>query len=850
MPELGFAIFCVIVINGIFSFWQEFKAEKAIEALQKLLPHYSLVLRDGKESQILSSELVYGDIIFLEEGNLIPVDARLIEASELRVDNSTLTGESKPVYKMVEPIEKKTFYVWTDIPNMVFAGTIVSAGTGKAVVIGTAMNTQIGHIAELTQAVQKELSPIQKQIKKTVNTITLISIGLGILFFFMGKFLGGLTFIGAFVFTIGITVANIPEGLLPTISLALAMGVQRMSKRKVLVKELSSVETLGATNVICTDKTGTLTTSQHSVQKIFLNQEIITLSGTSYETVGEFSDKSGKVLSLLEVNNDPAADLLFKVSILCSNAQLSAPVKKKDSWKIIGDPTEGALLVMAAKAGIDLEAMKLKYKRIGHFPFESVRKMMTVVCREENKKTLAFIKGAPFETLEKCGFILVKGEKVELNGPLKAEIRKQNDLFASEGLRVLGFACREIKEEENQEITQGNIENNLTFIGMVGMIDPPRPEVPEAIAKCRTAGIRIIMITGDYSLTAKAIAMKIGMIDDMEKATVITGFELSTIDDVKLRSLLKGNESIIFARINPSQKMRIVSCLKDEGNIVAVTGDGVNDSVALKKAHIGIAMGKNANDVAKEAASMIVLDGNFASIVNAVEEGRAIYSNIKKFVTYIFTSNVPELVPFVLFVLLKIPLPLTVMQILAVDLGTDLVPALALGVEKPEPGIMNQPPRDRKEKLINLKLFMRSYLFLGVIEAALCMCAYYFTYLNHGWEWGMPMASEGPIYVNATTMSLAGIVACQIGNIFCCRTERQSIFKVGFFTNKLLILGILTEIFIILTLIYVPFFQEIFTLKALDLDDWLFLATFPVIILIFEETRKWVSRRFRRGRSI
>ncbi|MEW6381934.1 MAG: HAD-IC family P-type ATPase [bacterium] len=851
MPQLGWAIFAVILINAVFSFWQEFKAEKAIEALQKLLPQKSSILRNGQKTEVLSSELVPGDIIFLEEGDSIPVDARLIESHEMRVNNAALTGESRPIYKMSEPIEDGAILLWTELPNVIFAGTSVTSGSGRGVVIGTGMNTEIGKIARLTQSVKKELSPLQKEMEKMVNIISILAVGMGIIFFFLGKSLGGLSLIGSFIFTIGIIVANIPEGLLPTVSLALAMGVQRMAKRNVLIKQLSSVETLGCTNVICTDKTGTLTTNQISVCKIFINQKLIDVSGTSYEPKGEFHDEKGRLITPSDLQQDPACRLFFTSAVLCNNAHLLAPTSQTTSWRIMGDPTEGSLIVLAQKAGVDTEALTVDYLRIGHLPFESIRKRMTTINQTPDGKKLAFTKGAPIETLAQCDSILINGKKEKLTPQMRQSITRQNDLFAREGLRVLAVACREDQELSSlTHYSNENVEKSLTFLALTAMIDPPRVEVPKAIADCRNAGIKVIMITGDYGLTAKSIAHKIGMIEDPDNVTVITGHELSDMDDQKLKTILKG--PVIFARMAPDQKMRIVSCLKDEGYIVAVTGDGVNDAPALKKADIGVALGMHANDVAKEAANMIITDDNFASIVAGIEEGRAVYANIKRFVTYIFASNMPEIIPFILFVMFKIPLPLTVMQILAVDLGTDLVPALGLGVEAPEPGTMNRPPRLQNERMINTKLFLRAYGFLGMIEAALCMVGYYFLYWTHGLSWGtlVPPTNNpayaypnGPVYIMATTMCLAGIVTVQIGNVFCCRTDRESIFKVGFFSNKLVLGGIISEIALIFLFVYTPFFQNIFGLAPIGLKDWALLFTFGPVILLCEEGRKWLVRR-------
>jgi calcium-translocating P-type ATPase len=829
MPQLGWAIFVVIIVNALFAFWQESKAEKAVEALQRLIPRDSFVLRDGAKVRIPAADLVYGDIIFMEEGDRIPVDARVIEANGLQVNNSMLTGESRPIYKMAAPLPDSgnTWFLWTELPNMVFAGTSVAAGSGMAIVVGTAMGTEIGHIASLTQSVKAQPSPLQKEIKGLVNILTALSLGIGVLFFFLGTKLGGLSIISAFVFTIGITVANIPEGLLPTMSLALAMGVQRMARRQVLVKNLPSVETLGSTTVICTDKTGTLTTNHISVTRLIADGWNLGISA-----FGAARDAVRGEVAPADLGASPILNDLVRVAVLCNNARPG-----------LGDPTEGALLDLADHAGIDWKAVQAAYPREGAFPFESVRKRMSTINGDASGGSFVCVKGSPLELLACCTTIIEDGAVRPLSEADRERIQRDVDSLAAEGLRTLAFARKDL-DSPSASIAEKAAESELCFLGLTGMEDPPRPEVPAAIENCRNAGIRIIMVTGDYGLTALAIGRRIGMIapDDRPEDCLISGQELERLDEAALRKRLARPGPIIFARTDPAQKMRVVSCLKDLKQVVAVTGDGVNDAAALKKADIGIAMGRDVNDVAKEASSMIVLDGNFASIVAAVEEGRAVYANIRRFTTYVLASNMPELAPFILFVMLKIPLALTVMQILAIDLGTDLVPALGLGIEAPEPGTMSRPPRGPREHLVNGWVLLRSYVWLGGLEIVLSMAAFFWAYLSHGWVPGTPMAFSGPLYVHATTMTLAGIVACQVGNVFCCRTISQSVFKVGFFKNRLVLLGIAVEICLILSLVYLPFFQSIFGLAPMALRDWGVLATFPVIMLGCEELRKLFLR--------
>jgi P-type Ca2+ transporter type 2C len=836
MPELGWAIFAVIVINAVFSFWQEYKAEKALEALKRLLPRMARVLRGGTQKEVLATDLVPGDIILLEAGDAVSADARLIEASDMRVDNSTLTGESKPIHKTAGAVADGGEFLWSEIPNLVFAGTTVTSGSGKAAVIATGMHTEIGRIASLTQELKDEKSPLQLEIERVTRIVAALSLSMGALFFIIGTSLGMLDPAAAFLFAIGIIVANVPEGLLPTVSLSLAMAVQRMVKKNVLVKKLSAVETLGCTTVICTDKTGTLTTNEMTASRIWLNGKVLWISGTRYEPSGNFYYQ-GISLSRQDMR-ELGLYRLCDASILCNNSSLLPPERYGDRWSILGDPTEAALLVMAAKGGIDIAARTASFPRIGHLSFESVRKRMTCVNLVHGKP-VAHVKGAPAEIMELCTRILLNNESKPLTDEVRQNVLSENDAFAREGLRVIGVAERPLESAEDLSVE--NTERNLVFLGLVGIMDPPRPEVPGAMALCRRAGIRAVMITGDYGLTALAVARKIGLART-EDPPVVTGRELDEIDENGLSALLK--QEVIFARVTPEHKMRIVSSLKQAGEVVAVTGDGVNDAPALKTADIGVAMGLRGSDVAKEAAAMVLIDDNFASIVSAIEQGRAVYANIKKFVTYIFASNIPEIVPFISFVLFRIPLPLTVMQILAVDLGTDLVPALGLGTEPPEPGTMDQPPRPRNKRLLDLPLLLRAYCFLGPIEAVACMAGFFFIYLEHGWKPGLAMADSGAVYVTATTMSLAGIVATQVGNVFACRTERESVFRAGFFANRTVLWGVATELLLLTFLIYTPALRKVFGLAPLALKEWSFLFLFTPVLLLLEEGRKKLVRRF------
>jgi P-type Ca2+ transporter type 2C len=848
MPQLAISIWAVNIINGAFSFWQEYKAERATEAMRRLLPSYARLMRDGEVRQTQAQDLVPGDVIMLSEGDRISADARLVEEAELRVDQSTLTGESLHVRKTNEAITGKSL-ARIEIPNIVFAGTNVVSGTGKAVVFATGMETEFGRIAGFTQSLGDELSPLQKEMQRVTKLVTVIAIGAGFVFFLLAVMLAGVGLTESFIFGMGMVVAFVPEGLLPTVTLSLAMGVQRMARRNALIKRLSAVETLGSTSVICTDKTGTLTQNEMSVREIWLAGKRLTVTGTGYSFEGQI------LYGGLTIAAGEQSDLrtLLVSAGLCNNARLLPPDSERPRWTILGDPTEGALRVLAQKAGLDLDIEERKTPRLRELPFESGRKRMSTIHRTGEPSLAIYVKGAPKEVLGLCTRVLMNGTELQLSEPVREQIMEANDAYARSGLRVLAVAQRSIPPESPPRGAKGLsdhtpevIERDLTFLGLVAMMDPPRPEVSAAVDKCRRAGIRIIMITGDYGLTAESIARKIGIIRG-EHPHAVSGADLDAMTDETLKQTLQGE--VIFARAAPEHKLRIVSALQQMGHVVAVTGDGVNDAPALKKAHIGVAMGISGTDVAKEASDMILTDDNFASIVNAIEEGRAVYANIKKFTTYIFTSNAPEAVPFILFALsrARIPLALNVMHILAIDLGTDLVPALGLGAESVEPGIMDKPPRSPKEHVITPSLLVRAYLFLGPLQSLAVMAAFYFQYWTHGY-WGqwLGLPSNGPLYESATAMALACVVTTQIGNLFAQRTARISVFRIGLFSNRLLWVGIISELLIILLIVYAPPLQNVIGTQAFSPENWLFLFAWAPLLLIADECRKLLLRCWER----
>jgi magnesium-transporting ATPase (P-type) len=832
MPQLCWAIVVVILINGAFSYWQEYQAERAGEALQALLPRKVTVRRESEERLIAASDVVPGDLLLLTEGVAIPADARVIVSEGLRVDMSSLTGESRPVPRTAQSVEV-TGRVSAALPNLVFAGTSVLSGRGEAVIFATGANTEFGRIAQLTRAQTEQPSPLQKELESVTRVVTLLAFAIGLVFFVVGTMLGGLSTVSAFLFAIGIIVANVPEGLLPTLTLSLALGVRRMAGRKALVKRLSSVETLGATTVILTDKTGTITENEMTVRQLWTSGFDYRVSGTGYEATGRVEP----------VGNNPRdgiVDELLRTAALCCDAHVVEPQDPRRRLEVTGDPTEAAILVAACKAGISRDALK-NWPRLAELPFDSMRKRMTTIQQIDASPT-ACVKGAPSELFPRCTSIRWKGSTVPFDESRQRLAREVHDRMAGRGLRVLAVATRRLDDgyQRNGQWRVEDVERDLTLLGLIGMEDPPRPEVSGAVAACKRAGIQVFMVTGDDGLTAAAIGREIGL--NKETPRIVSGVELESINDTELTELLQKSE-VLFARVSPENKLRLVQILQRHGDVVAVTGDGVNDAPALKCADIGVAMGVTGTDVAREAADMVLADDNFASIVAAIEEGRAVYDNVRKFVTYIFASNVPELVPFIVFVLFRIPLPLTIMQILAVDLGTDLLPALALGAEAPESDVMTRRPRQRSERLLNLSTLLRAYGWLGMLEAALSLSGYFFVFWLAGWHSGMPLSDSGPLYVTATTMTLAGIVACQVGNAFACRSRSESIWHLGFGTNRMLLGGIAAELTLLLVLIYTPPLRTVFGLAPLAPWHWLLLLTFGPVLLFFEEGRKALRRR-------
>lgn len=841
--SLGIVIWIVVLVNAGFTFWQEHRAEQAITALKKLLPPYARLLRNGEEAKVPASQVVPGDVLLLSEGDNIPADARIVEEYGLRVNNASLTGESLPARKTAEASLRESISE-LERPNLTFAGTSVVSGTGRAVVFATGMMTQFGRIASLTQTVQEPPSLLLQNLTRLTHLITYTALGSGVLIFFLAFINVQMRGFEAFLLGIGIIVAAIPEGLIPTVTLTLAIAVQRLAQRGVLVKKLALVETLGTISVICTDKSGTLTQNQMTVREVWVSGHRLRVSGAGYEPQGNIRPAPQNTSFEGDFN------IVLQVAMLCNNSRLIPPSTENPRWTSLGDQTEAALRVLAIKGGADEHLLNEIFPRIHEIPFDARRKRMSTIHQDVYGET-AFVKGAPREVLQLCSNILWEGEVRPLDDATRDEILSANDQFARNALRVLALARRELPSRAGPYLAE-EVERELTFLGLAAMMDPPRREVSEALQTCLSAGIRAVMITGDYGLTAESMARRVGMLTT-HNPLILTGAELDVMSDGDLQGILK--QETIFARMAPDHKLRLVAAFQTSGEVVAVIGDGVNDAPALRKADIGIVMGLTGTDVAKEAGDVIITNDNFGAITDAIAEGRTVYANLRKFITYIFASNVPEILPFIARVLFNIPLALTVAQILAIDLGTDLLPALALGTEKPEPEIMQHPPRRRTQPLIDRPLVVRALFWLGGIEAALCFLGYFLVFRLYGYTnlslfintnvdlepYAHNLQTHlGQVYILATTVFHAGVVCAQIGNAFACRTELGKVRYLGYFKNKFLLAGIAIEAGLILMLIYFRPLARVFEHLPIPLRVWPWLAAYGPALYLLD----WLRRHF------
>ncbi|HUZ84711.1 MAG TPA: cation-transporting P-type ATPase, partial [Gaiellales bacterium] len=823
IAAVAVAIVVVIVLNAVFAFVQETQAEQAVEALTRYLPSEAKVIRDGGERVVDASLLVPGDVLVVEEGDRVSADARLLEG-DVEVDMSTLTGESVSVYRSAD-LGRSTGPALRS-PGMVFSGTTCTEGRATAVVIATGMHTEIGRIAALTERVKTEESPLEAQVRRVAWLIAAIAVTMGALFIPVAMVGAGLSLANAVVFAVGLLVGNVPEGLLPVITLALAVGSRELVRRGAVVKRLSAIETLGSTTVICTDKTGTLTENRMRVTAVW---------AAGRELAGESPPGLPTTPGDTGLRRRAAA-----VMSSCNDAQAGEGSDR------IGDPTELALLDAAAGYGADVDHARRLGARRGQFHFDPALKLMTTID-ERDGGVWVDTKGAPESVLPRCTTIAVDGTHDRpLDDAARAAVDAVVGHAADQGLRVLALAARPLATGDAVPAERGTAEAGLCLLGLASMRDPARPEVAGAVADCRRAGIRIIVITGDHARTAVAIARQVGIVG--ESPRVVLGGQLQAMTEQDLDAELRGPSDLIFARSSPEDKLRIADALRAHGQVVAMTGDGVNDAPALRRADIGIAMGASGTDVAREAATMVLTDDNFATIVAAIEAGRRVYDNIRKFILYIFAHTTPELAPFLVFALGggAVPLPLTVLQLLAFDVGTETLPALALGREPAEPGLMSRPPRPRPEGIIRRSMLLRAWLFLGLICAALQMSAFFFVLIRSGWSPGDPTGAGSPLhhaYQQATTVTFLGMIAGQIGTAFAARTDHASLRSVGVFRNRLLLWGIAFELVLAGVLVYVPLFHDLLGTAAPAPIDLAVVLPFPLLVWGADELRRWVLRR-------
>ena len=821
------AIMAIVILNAILGFSQEYRAEKAMAALKKMAVPTVKVRRDGRVQEISARELVPGDIVMLEAGNVVPTDARLIECANLRTQEAALTGESEPVEKSTTALDGENLPLG-DRFNMVYMGTVVTYGRGMTVVVETGMQTELGNIAEMIQTVEREPTPLQRRLEQLGRGLAYASLGIVAIVFVLGL-LRGEDIRLMFLTAISMAVAAIPEGLPAVVTIALALGAQRMLKRQSLIRKLPAVETLGSVDVICSDKTGTLTENRMTVTVLDVLGETLTIDtllqkGAPVLDADLASSEQPRVRSL---------GLLVKAATLCNDALLEHIQGEDDYFRALGDPTEGALVVAAAQLGMLKPDLEIRWPRVAEVPFTSERKRMTTIHRVDvlpnqteapwrDAPYVAFGKGSVDGLLDISSQVWSGDQAIPLTDELRQRILDANDALAQDGQRVLGVVFRPLPALP-EKVVEIELERDVTFVGLIGMIDPPRPEVKEAVQTCKTAGIRPVMITGDHPLTALSIARALGIAND---GRAITGRELEKLSVDELETLVEGTS--VYARVSPEHKLKIVQALQNKGHIVAMTGDGVNDAPALKKADIGVAMGITGTDVSKEAADMVLLDDNFATIVSAVKEGRTIYDNIRKFIKYTMTSNSGEIWVMLLAPFMGMPLPLLPLQILWVNLVTDGLPGLALGVEPAEKGTMQRSPHHPNENIFGRGMGWH-ILWVGLLMGIVSLGMGYWAWSTgrHDWQ----------------TMVFTTLTLSQMGNALAIRSGRESFFKIGLFTNKALLGAVLLTFVLQLAVVYVPFMQELFKTVALPPIDLAISLALSTVVFWGVELEKWFLRR-------
>lgn len=831
-------IVAIIIMNGILGFIQEYRAEKSLRALKQLASPMAKVIRDGQMLHIPARGLVPGDIVLLESGDRIPADIRFIETNSLYAEESALTGESHPVSKQSASIDGSEVALG-DQKNLGFMGTMVTRGTARGVVVRTGMDTEMGKIAHLIQSTEAGATPLQHRLEQLGKILIGVAIALTVIVVLAGIIHGQPAY-SMFLAGVSLAVAAIPEGLPAIVTIALALGVQRMIKRRAIVRKLPSVETLGCASVICSDKTGTLTQNKMTVTHLWMEGRLTEVTGEGYDPHGEFITAGKRI----DPKQDQTLRRLMQAAVLCNNASLheqaeTEPTGKrggkeaKSIWMIKGDPTEGALVVLGAKAGVTGESLQAMYIREKEFPFESERKRMAVQVRQGSTR-LILAKGAPDVLLDRCSNILWDGKVIPLTGTLRSKVLAANEGMAKAALRVIGFAYRELKPGE-EACDAEQAEKQLIFVGLTGMIDPPRKEVRPAIQLSRKAGIKTVMITGDHQTTAEAIATQLGILP--ASGVAVTGQQLSGMSDEELEKRV--DDIYVYARVSPEHKLRIVKALQKRGHVVAMTGDGVNDAPAIKAADIGIAMGITGTDVSKEASSLILSDDNFSTIVAAIEEGRGIYENIRKFIRYLLASNVGEIMTMFIAMMMGMPLPLVPIQILWVNLVTDGLPAMALGVDQPEKDLMRHKPRAAKENIFARRLGWK-IISRGILIGVCTLAAFWLTLrVNPG---------DPAHLVKAQTVAFATLVMAQLIHVFDCRSSR-SIFHRNPFQNRYLVLAVLSSVVLLLGVVYIEALQPIFKTVSLGVLDWVLVMIFAAIPTFFFGFGSVWSERKRRVRG-
>jgi len=842
LPYEAIAIFAIVLLNAAMGYIQTSRAEQAIASLRAMSPSEATVLRDGQRTKVAAVELVPGDVMLVEEGDTIAADARLIESPALRTAEAALTGESLPVSKDPAPITEEALL--GDRDNMIFSGTVATYGRATAVVVATGMQTEMGHIAGMLKHTPAETTPLQKQLDRTGKMLGLSVIAIAIVMMatlIIAEHVSGFSaIVDVLIFGVALAVAAVPEGLPAVVTAVLSLGVQRMAKRNAIVRHLAAVETLGSADVIASDKTGTLTKNQMTVRKVITASGSVIIGGTGYAPEGAVTDNAGgKITEGVQSELERA----LTVADRANNAMLQ---QRDGQWIVQGDPTEGALLVAARKAGLDPARLQSRFVRVGEIPFSSERKLMTTIHSEATgeERTLVFTKGAPDVLLARCSREFVAPDNKPLSSERRAAIMKSTEDLAKEALRTLGVAFRALpKAPGDNALDEENLERDLVFAGLVGMIDPPRDEAKQAVARARHAGIRAVMITGDHPVTAAIIARELGIAND---ARAVTGTELEKMSDVELRETVK--DASVYARVNPEHKLRIVEALQYGGAVVGMTGDGVNDAPALKKADIGIAMGITGTDVSKEVADMVLADDNFATIVAAVEEGRSIFSNIRKFLVFLLSSNIGEVMTMFFGVLLAnfiglkadekgVALPLAATQILWINLVTDGAPALALGLDPADPEVMDRPPRPRGESVITGRMW-GGIVFVGVVMAAGTLLV-----LDAGLPGGLIDGSGDMRY--AQTLALTTLMLFQMFNIFNSRSDDRSAF-VNLFRNHWLWIAVGASLILQVAVIYIPLLQKAFSTTPLSAMDWLLCVGVASSVLWLRELSKIVVRMARK----